>query len=349
MAPDGKESRAFMEKAVYPHLGALSEKVKVGPGVGLDNGVVSLGGGRAMIVTADPVSAIPAFGMKASARLSAHLITSDFTTSGVDPEFAIFSYNFPADMTKGQREEYVAAMGDECEALGVTIIAGHTGSYPGGGFTVIGGGVMLGFAAEGKYVTPAMARAGDAILMTKHAAIEATATLARSFPKHLTRKIGVGLVERAAKLSDACSTVEEARRIRGVGLGARGVTSMHDATEGGVLGALAEMSEASGKAFLVDPLKMPVSPEATAVCREFGIDPLRTMGEGSLIVTCPKSRVGSVKRALAQASIPATEVGRVAKGGGLWRIQSGRRDRVGRLSVDPFWQAYDRAVRGGLK
>jgi hydrogenase expression/formation protein HypE len=348
MPHGGKARKDFMERVVYDSLGMESKKVLVGPGQGLDNAVVSAGSGRVMILTVDPMSAIPAIGMRLSAWLSVHLIASDFTTSGADPEFASFSYNFPGRMTEQQKEEYVRSVGKECRRLGIAISAGHTGSYPGGGFTVIGSGSMFGFASRGGFVTPAMAGEGDTVLMTKSAAIEATMTLALSFPRHLGRKLGTGVAHRAGSLLKLCTTVEDARAARREGVGKGGVTSMHDATEGGVLGALGEMAQASGRAFMVDPLKIPVSKEADSVCREFGLDPLRTMGEGALLITCAPGRVEGLRRRMSREGIQLAQIGAVAKGSGLWLFLGGRLRKAKPSGQDRFWAAYDSAVRDRL-
>ncbi len=336
-----------MERAVYGHLGRPTRRLRVGPGRGLDNAVIEAGRGRALVVTVDPISAVPAFGMELSAWLSVHLVASDFTASGVDPQFSVFSYNFPREMAEPDRELYVASVGDECRRLGVTVAAGHTGSYPGGGYTVIGSGSMLGFASEGSYVTPSMAREGDAILVTKHAGIEATASLALSFPAFTAERVGAAAAGRAAGLARQCTTVEDARSARRAGIGRHGVTSMHDATEGGVLGALEEMAWASGRGFKVDAEEIPVAAEAEAVCGAFGIDPLRTMGEGALLITCSPSKVRELERAMSKARIDLAEIGTVERSGGL--LLRGSRKRAAAGGSDPYWAAYDRAVRRGLK
>lgn len=336
-----------MEEVVYANLGFPSKKLRVGPARGLDNGVVSLGNGNVMVTTIDPVSAIPRFGMKLSGWLSVHLIASDFTSSGVDPEFAIFSYNFPHAMNSREREEYIRAIGAECRKLGIAIAAGHTGTYPGGGYTVIGSGTMIGFAKEGSYLTPAMARAGDRILMTKHAAIEAAASLALSFPAYVERKIGPGVARRARSLINLCTTVDDARTARRAGLGAEGVTSMHDATEGGVLGALDEMAGASGKRFEVEAARIPVSREAAAVCKAFGIDPLVTMGEGALLITCNPRKVDDVTKKLKRSETEVTEIGVVKVGEGL-KVMDGDRSRGFRSGQDTYWAAYEDAARQGF-
>ena len=347
MSPSGKLPPGSMD-AVYRHLGARSKMVVLGPGRGLDNAVLSLGGGRVMIVTADPVSVIPAVGVRRSAWLSVHLIASDFTTSGVDPEFAVFTYNFPPEMKTMEMEAYVAAVGDECAELGVAIAAGHSGSYSGAGYTVIGGGVMFGAAPREEYVTPAMARVGDVVLMTKHAAIEAAASLATSFPESTEKAVGGKAARRVRAMLSLCSTVADARAARRAGLRSA-VTSMHDATEGGVLGALDEMSAASGRAFVVDVRAIPVPPDVERVCSAFGIDPLLTMGEGALLITC---RPGAAKRlgeTLSVAGVATATIGRVAAGSGLWT--KGRKKKLSRFegAQDGYWAAYDRATAEGLR
>jgi len=338
-----------MEQVVYSNLGWASKRVRFGPGIGLDNGVLSLGNGQVMIVTVDPVSAIPAFGMKLSAWLSVHLIASDLTASGVDPEFAIFSYNFPPMMTHNERKEYLTSVGDECSRLGISIVSGHTGTYPGAGFTVIGSGTMLAIAAEGGYLTPSMARVGDAILMTKHAGIEATGSLALSFPKFVEAKVGKRLAGRAKSMIRLCTTVGDARAARRAGIGRGSVTSMHDATEGGVLGALAEMATASKKGFEVEVKNIPVSPEGAGVCSAFGLDPLSTMGEGALLITCRPGKVNEVGRALSEVGIDLHQIGVVRKGSGLTLLDGHGRSRIYRAMKDRYWSAYESAVRRGLR
>ena len=318
--------------------------MKLGPGIGLDNGAISIGSGRVMILTVDPVSAIPAFGMSLSAWLSVHLIASDYTTSGNNPEYAMFTYNFPAEMSETDREEYVKSAGMECDKLGVTIVGGHTGSYPGSGLTVIGSGSMLGFAPENEYIAPSMARAGNVILMTKHAAIEATCSLATSFPAFVESQVGAAYTEKAREQVKLCSTVADARATRGVGIGARGISSMHDATEGGVLGALLEMAVASKKRFVVRPEMIPVAPESRAVCEAFGLDPLKTMGEGALLITCLPEKAPTLMRALGRSGVESTEIGSVKRGEGLVLTDSHGHGRAFAPCGDAYWDAYSRAL-----
>jgi len=323
--------------------------LKLGPGIGLDNGVVSIGRERVMILTADPISAIPAFGMSLSAWLSVHLIASDYTTSGNDPEYAMFSYNFPGEMSEADREEYIRSVGLECDALGVAIAGGHTGSYPGSGLTVIGSGSMIGFASERGYVAPSMARAGDTVVMTKHAAIEATCSLATSFPAFVESAVGAVYTKRAREQVKLCSTVADARAARSIGIGARGISSMHDATEGGVLGALYEMATASETRFVVHLDEIQVTPESRAICEAFGLDSLKTMGEGALMITCLPEKVPNLRRALSRSGVESAEIGSVERGEGLVMRNSRGHAHSYAPHGDAYWGAYSRALGRRLR
>ena len=150
----GKAGQAFLENVVYRSLGVKNDDIVVGPRRGFDNAVIRLDDSRVMIVTTDPVSILPTLGMKESAWLSVHLIASDYATSSQAPEFASFDFNLPSELGTTETEEYLVAVGRECDRIGVSIVAGHTGSYPGAGFTVVGGGTMFGFAGREEYLGP---------------------------------------------------------------------------------------------------------------------------------------------------------------------------------------------------
>lgn len=346
----GKVDRDFLRRILLKNTGSRKKQVVVGPGMGLDNAVISIGAGRVMVVTADPLSMIPSVGMEDSAWLSIHELASDITTSAVAPEFAVLDYNLPPSLSDADFEKYVTAMGRECGMLGIAIIGGHTGRYPGSDFTVVGGGVLMGSAGEGEYVTPRMIREGDAVLMTKSAAIEATAVLATAFPQKVEESLGTASARRSRALLHSCSTVVDALTASSVGIRDEGVTSMHDATEGGVLGGLYEIAASSGKSLHVDPEKIPVAEDCRKVCSLFGLDPLVTVGEGALLITCKRERSSEVLRRLSRKGIQGTEIGQVReKGARLLLSKGGKKSPYTPPKDDPYWQAYAAGIANGWK
>jgi hydrogenase expression/formation protein HypE len=188
-----------------------------------------------------------------------------------------------------------------------------------------------------------MARPGDAIVVTKGAAIEATALFAATFPARLREALGEEVVAAADALFERMTVVPEAVVAREFGLRADGVTSMHDATEGGVLGGLTEVGAASNVGMRVDRSAIPVRPEVRAVCDHVGIDPYVSISEGTLIATVVPGRADAFMAALAAGGIEAAIVGEItdAEAGSVLLTPEGER-RLEHPGLDPFWGAFGR-------
>lgn len=343
----GKVERNFLEETVFKNLGATSELVLEKPGHGMDNAVIKVDGSRVLIVTSDPLSIIPKLGMDLSAWLTVHLLASDFTTSGVMPQFAVLSFSLPPEIKLEDFSHYFKALSNECKNLGISIVAGHTGKYPGCNFTIVGGGMLFGFAGKDSFVTPRMARVGDKVVITKGPAIATTGVLAKSFPKKVRETLGQKLYSKAVSYLQKCSTVRDAILCSSIGL-RENISSMHDATEGGVLGGLYELSLACSKGILVEKEKIFVSKETRKVCEFFGLDPLVTLSEGTLIVTCKPSKVEILQESLAKQGIASYVIGDVlSTEPGLWIDDGKEKNKYVPPSFDPYWEAYFKAVRLG--
>ena len=355
----GKLTPAAFERIIAPHLGAARPEVLVGPWPGVDCAVVRLSAGRVMAITTDPLSVIPCLGLSGSARLACHLLASDLWTSGLPPAYATVEFNLPPGMGDGSLAEYWQAMSEEWAKLEVAVVAGHTGRLPGCDYPIIGGATLIGVGDEVRYVTPAMAEPGDRIVVTKGCAIEATAIAAHLIPRRLlaalesagmTRPEAEKALARALGSLAQVSVVADCRAALRVGVRDRGVSALHDATEGGVLGGLVELARASGHDLRVERARIPLSPEARAACEAWGgIDPGWTLSEGTLIATVRPAHAGSLLGSFADAGIQAAEVGEVVSGSGLlWLTrEDGSVHRFDTPAPDPYWPAYERAVREG--
>ena len=342
----GKLSVAEFERVIAPAIPAPRAEVLVGPRIGNDCAVVKIGAGRVLALTTDPVSLIPAIGAAASARLSCHLLASDLWTSGIPPAYVTVSLHLPPEMTEGELAEYWQAMAAEWTKLGVTVVAGHTGRYEGCDYSILGAATLIGVGDEGRYLSPAMARPGDRVIVTKGCAIEAAAIGARLFPKRLAEKLEPEQLEAARALLDQVSVVADCQAALGIGVHDRGVTALHDATEGGVLGGLLELTRACGHDLRIERSRIPLAAEVRAACEIFGIDPYWTLAEGALILTVVPEQAAAVREALALRKIAAADVGEVMKGSGkLWLTEAdGTVRTITEAEPDPYWEAYGRAV-----
>ncbi len=115
---------------------------------------------------------------------------------------------------------------------------------------------------------------------------------------------------------------------------------------------LYELAGASGRRIEVDPLKIFVSEETRKICSLFRLDPLTTLSEGTLIITCSKKNTNQIQRKLSRAGIQSYIVGEVVKEGpsGLWLVGNERRaKRYLPPYHDQYWDAYSRAVKKGWR
>ncbi len=320
----------------------------MGPKTGFDNSVIRLAGNVVLISTTDPLSLIPYVGPRDSAWLSAHLVASDIATSGLPPQYGIFTFNLPPATGDSVFAEYWKGFHQACRDLGVSIIGGHTGRYQGCDYTIIGGGVMMTIGAKNSYLTPAMGMIGDDLILTKGIAIETTAILTRAFPRRVRRSLGPKLFLRAWKSIHQVTVVQDALLAASVGIRDKGVTAMHDATEGGVVAALLELARASRAGLRLDIDAMVPSEETRLLCKLFQLTPLESLSEGSLVVSVRPFATKRVLDVLSAGGVKARVVGSLVD-----RKQgdkaSGRKGttRLKYPGKDPYWEAFQKAQAKG--
>src|SRR5436189_472956 len=280
----GKVSRAFFENVIARHLGVKRQEVVVGPANDVDVGVVLLVDGRALVSPPDPSYIVPQYGWERAAWFAFHILASDLTTSGVAPQYVTMDWNLPMDIEDEQIETMLRIMDRECKKYGASIVTGHTGRYEGCAYPMVGGATFLAIAPKDGWVTANMARPGNHLLVTKTAALEATAILSNTFPDVVERRLGADVTKDARALFESMSTVDDALAAASAGLRGGGVWAMHDATEGGVRNAVWEMAQASGLGVDVNLARVPVDPAVAAVSKVFGMDPLDAISEGTLVI-----------------------------------------------------------------
>ncbi len=350
-APLGKLAPEAFGRLIAPHLGAARDEVAVGPRVGHDAAIVRIGAGRVMAVTTDPLSVIPALGLERSARMACHLVASDLWTTGIPPAYVSVDLNLPPGFSDEDLGRYWRAMSDEWAALGVAVVTGHTGRHAGLGGTLVGAATLIGVGDEGRYVSPGMARPGDQVIITKGCAIETAAVAACLAPERLRQHVDEDGLAYLLSLVDQVSVVADCRAALRAGVRERGVTALHDATEGGVLGGLVELAKACGHDVRVERARLPVHDAVRAACEMLQVDPYWTLSQGTLIVCAKRERAPLVLHELHEEGIAAAVVGEVLAGHGkLWvaEADSGVSTFTSPLP-DPYWAAYERAVREGWK
>ncbi len=315
--PVGKLPHDLLEKIIQkaPTKGA---RVLLGPGLGLDSAILDFGE-TCLVAKTEPIT----FASDNLGWYAVQIAANDIATTGAKPAWAMFTILLPEGSTT---EENVVNITDQlaaaCSSLGVTIIGGHTEITHGLDRPIIVT-TMLGEINTSLVVTPAGAKSGDALLITKGVPIEATALLAQEFPDTLRQHLSEQELFDAQKYlyQPGISVLQDAL----VALSAGKVTAMHDPTEGGIATALWELAQASQKTLLVDPLRIPISPLSAKICGIFNLNPLGSIASGALLMAVDPASKDSILYALTQAGIDAAEIGAVSSGPAQVLITGGGR------------------------
>jgi hydrogenase maturation factor len=334
----GKIDETDFRSLVMGKFGRRDPSVIVPPRTGVDAGVVDLGGGRILVVAEDPIFTMPRLPLEMFGRFTVHIGASDVAVMGVRPRYMTYSLLLPPDTVREDIKRIIDAIHEAARGLGIAIVGGHTGFYPGFTAPTIGGITVFAVGRKRDLITPAGARPGDVIILTKGPAIETAALLSALREEELLTRFAATLVDKAKSLSRAITVVEDALTAAAVG----GVTAMHDATEGGVMGGLFEIAAASRVGMEVDERLFVYPDEVRMVCEAFGIDPVRAIAEGSLLITArPEKSAGIIAR-LKRKHIAASVIGKVLRDRRRRTIRraDGRTETLEVPEQDPFWPAF---------
>ena len=282
--------------------GELPPEVRLGPAAGEDAALVEIGG-ELWAVASDPVS----FTSADAGRLAVVVNANDVAVRGARPRFFLaVGLIAPHEASEERVRELLTQVRDTCALVGATLIGGHTEITPGLPHSIVVG-TMLG-RVVGEPLTTGGLREGDLVGMTRSAGLEGTAILLAEHGGRIRSMHDGGALEGADEIlaGDWLLVAPEALRVAGC----RGVTALHDVTEGGVGEALYEMVRASGVAIEVQRSAIPLLPATAAICGDLGLDPLGLIGSGSLLVGCDEAGRPEVEAAFAVQCVPFTWIGR---------------------------------------
>lgn len=292
----GKLSHEELQQLVLDRLPHQAGTVLHGPGIGLDCAAVRFSDGH-VVLTSDPITGAAAD----IGRLAIHISCNDIAACGIRPSVLMMVLIAPPDCLADDIRRIVDQAAAAAQQLNVSIVGGHTEvSDAVSRFVMIT--TAIGFTYGDQIIQAGGGQAGDTLLMTKTAGLEGTAILARDQHKRLSPVFSQAELDEAAAMLDAISVIEE-----GTVGGGLNVHAMHDATEGGILGACWEVAEAGGLGCIVSPDIIPLEPLTRRICATLDIDPFRLIASGSLILAT--DRPDAVITELAHKGILCTAIG----------------------------------------
>ncbi|MFQ6102024.1 MAG: AIR synthase family protein [Anaerolineae bacterium] len=287
------------------HYAPPDERVVLGPGVGRDAAVISLGD-RYLVAKTDPIT----FASREIGWYAVHVNANDIACTGATVRWFLATLLLPEGHADAASVDAIFdQISGACAELDVALVGGHTEITHGLDRPVVVG-CMLGEVAPERLVRPEGARPGDALLVTKGIAVEGTAIIAREKSSGLAGLNG-SLLERCRGFlqEPGISVVHDAAVATAMGE----VHAMHDPTEGGLATGLWELAEAAGVGLEVDEDAIPVFSETRALCERLGLDPLGLIASGALLLAVACGDAAAILAALEEAGIAAAHIGRVVE------------------------------------
>lgn len=313
----GKLGNDQLDALILKRLPPMGPDVVCGPGIGLDCAALKSPEGI-LVISADPITGTAA----SIGWLAVHISCNDIAACGVRPTALALVVIAPPQATEAELARIMDDAADAARSVSVSIIGGHTEvSDAVNRFVVMT--TAFGFAVGKGPVDSRACRPGDTLIMTKTAGLEGTAILATDQAERLSARLTPEELAEAAALISRISVLPE-----GVLCAGLPVHGLHDATEGGMLGAVHELCDAAGSGCEVSLEAIPLHPLTRRIADALALDPYRLLSSGSLLIATPAP--DTILAAMAAAGIPAVPIGRLTEDPGRWVSGQGRR-----LPLDP--------------
>lgn len=293
----GKLPNEVLRYLILDKIRNTRQEILVNPAVGEDCSAVDFGQ-ELCVISSDPITGTE----NEIGRIAVHVSCNDIAASGAEPIGIMVTLLIPPTASLSSVEKIMKQLANTATAYHVDVIGGHTE------VTDAVNRFVLSITAIGKTINRNITKTsgvkpGDCFILTKTAGLEGTAIIAYENQKELAHKFGSKLVIEAKKLMHQLSVVKE-----GMIAARHGVHAMHDVTEGGVLGAVWEMCDASGCGAEIILNDIPVLEVTRTICNYYNINPLKLISSGCMLIAAePGSPVAEI---LEGEGIKATIIGR---------------------------------------
>jgi hydrogenase expression/formation protein HypE len=294
----GKLSTDMLRKGIIDRIRLKRPEVLVHSDIGRDCSIIQYDT-ECCVLSSDPITGSDSH----MGYLAVHINCNDIAASGVEPIGIMVTILAPEGSSEQQIFDVMDEINSTAESLNVEVLGGHTEVTDAVNKMVVSV-TAVGKGTANGYITTSGAHDGDSIIVTKSVGLEGMSIIARKYEHYLRKILSGGIVENAKKFIDMISVSRE-----GIIGGRMGATCMHDATEGGLLGALWEIAESSRKGFEIRRELIPIAHETSVICGKLGIDPLRLISSGMMVMTT--NNRDSLLEALYNEGIPAACIGNV--------------------------------------
>lgn len=295
----GKIPERTLKSIIFDKLGTDRSEVILGAGLGEDCAALCLAPDEIFVLSTDPITGTT----KDMGSLAVTITANDLASSGAKTIGIMLTILLPPKSSEEVLKEIMTHVDSVCKNLDIAVLGGHTE------VSSIVTQPLLSVTGIGKVKKENLIKTSDALpgmdlVVTKWVGIEGTSIIAKEKHDELSQVFPLAFIEKSASLDKYISVVDD-----GLIAAKNGAASMHDVTEGGILGALWEMAEASHCGLTVDLSSIPIMQDTIEICEHYHINPYRLISSGCMLIATANSE--RLISALETKSIPATVIGQL--------------------------------------
>ena len=299
----GKVSESILKRSVLGKIKIRRKEIQKGAGAGEDCAFLAWGDTElcpAAVSTQActlPVKRVTYYAIMAAAN--------NLAASGAVPAAVTLSLTLPQEAEEAVLKELMEQAEECCGELNIQIAGGHTEvsgavNWPVVTATVIGKAAVK---REDQHERHKVCEGHKDVVVSKWIGIEGTAILVREKEEELLKRFSAGFLGAAREQERYLSVEREAA----IALKSS-VYAMHDVRNGGIFGALWELSRKLGVGLSIDLKEIPVKQETIEICEFFNISPYELLSGGALIMAAEDGN--GLVRELKKAGIAASVIGR---------------------------------------
>ncbi|MDO4799799.1 MAG: AIR synthase-related protein [Bacillota bacterium] len=333
---EGKLSNERLGQLLKESLHPIRNDILLRPAVGEDCAAINFGD-RACVVTTDPITAAEAH----HGVLAVRVCLNDLASAGATGIGLLLTILAPPETTDEEIVRIMVEAADTARENGAEIIGGHTERTAAVNRLIVSA-TAIGSAPKSRVISTGGAQPGDLIYMTKYAAIEGTFIgLSIEGSKPLGASDPAGAESRCllTELEAMLSVVPE-----GLAAAEAGASALHDATEGGILGAAHELCEASGVGCRIDADRIPLLDETARLAAAYRIDPLKLIASGSMIIAISPDRSEQLESSMRERGILLTRIGVCTEHAERTVIRSGEEKVLDPPQTDEIYRLLERTA-----
>ena len=323
----GKLTEDQLKENVFKYCGARRSEVIVGAQFGEDSAAMSFEG-QYVVMSSDPITGAT----DGAGRLAVIVSANDVVANGAEPVALLLTILLPTNADASVVTRIMSEADKAAKAMNIEIAGGHT-EYTDAVNRPIVSATAIGKAK--RLINSSGVKVGNDLVLTKGAGIEGTAILFSDYATQLSAHFGAADIECGRSYFEQLSIVPEGR------IAAQcGANAMHDVTEGGVLGAIYELSSAGNYGVTVDADAIAVSDVTHKLCEHLGIDVLRLISSGSLLVAIDDG--AALVTRLKAEGIAANVIGKItAHPEKTIHYADGGRCTIEKPRSDELWRAIE--------